>query len=364
MLDLFIGLKRVIKRRTCQIDNTAFRLHWLFTSVTLIGFSIILTARQYVGIPIDCMENNNLPDSMINTYCWIQSTFIISETQKKPDQAHYGVDNSVGSTSSLKYQSYYQWVCFILFFQGLFFYSPYYLWKFWEGGLIKAIAMGMRIALVTDEERGHKRRILLDYFHRHFGHHRFYAFKYFFCEFLCLVNVVAQFYFLDWFFDHEFFNYGPSVFTYSMDKNRTEISPMIKMFPRMTKCRFESYGSSGDINTYDILCMLPLNVVNEKIFIFVWFWLTTLFILFIFVIVYRIFIFAAFRLRPYFLKSRCTLSNTSSLRLICEKGNIGDWFVLYMLANNLDPIIIREITDEICERLSKDHPTSNTGQKS
>ena len=28
---------------------------------------------------------------------------------------------------------------------------PYYLWKVWEGGLMKSITMGMQIAILADE---------------------------------------------------------------------------------------------------------------------------------------------------------------------------------------------------------------------
>ncbi|XP_015795456.1 innexin inx1-like [Tetranychus urticae] len=376
MLDLFIGLKRVTKRRTVHIDNAIFRLHWLFTSVILIAFSILLSGRQYVGEPIHCMETNNLPKTMINTYCWIQSTFIIPEPKQTAKQvssapttsylsinqrasygetAHPWIRNSQGYTGNRKWQTYYQWVTFTLFFQGLLFYFPYYLWKLWEGGLIKTISLGMQIALITDEEKGHKRKIILDYFYRHFGHHRLYACKYFFCEALCLANVICQLYFTDWFFDGEFIDYGPLTVSYILSENRTSlVNPMIRMFPRMTKCRFQKYGDSGDISTYDILCMLPLNVVNEKIYLFLWFWYSILLILTVLLILFRLFIVICFSLRPYFLKSRCRLSKTKCLRLICARGNIGDWFLMYMLANNLDPLLIREITDGLGKKLERD----------
>ena len=48
--------------------------------------------------------------------------------------------------------------------------------------------------------------------------------------------------------------------------------PMIKIFPRVTKCTFYKYGSSGSIVNHDAICILALNVINEKIYIFLWFW--------------------------------------------------------------------------------------------
>jgi hypothetical protein len=51
---------------------------------------------------------------------------------------------------------------------------------------------------------------------------------------------------------------------------------MIYVFPRMTKCTFHKFGTSGNIEKHDALCILPLNIVNEKIYIFIWFWLLLL----------------------------------------------------------------------------------------
>ena len=44
------------------------------------------------------------------------------------------------------------------------------------------------------------------------------------------------------------------------------------VFPRAAKCTFESYGPSGTIQSFDALCLLPLNILNQKLFIIVWIW--------------------------------------------------------------------------------------------
>ena len=52
--------------------------------------------------------------------------------------------------------------------------------------------------------------------------------------------------------------------------------PMTRVFPRMTKCIYKKFGASGTIQTHDALCMLPINVINEKIYVFLWYWLVLL----------------------------------------------------------------------------------------
>jgi hypothetical protein len=39
---------------------------------------------------------------------------------------------------------------------------------------------------------------------------------------------------------------------------------MARVFPRMTKCIYKKFGASGTIQTHDALCILPINVINEK----------------------------------------------------------------------------------------------------
>lgn len=100
--------------------------------------------------------------------------------------------------------------------------------------------------------------------------------------------------------------------------------------------------------------MLTLNVVNEKIYILIWFWFAALFFLLMFVLLYRMLILVAWKWRSYFLIKRCTLSYFGDLNYICENGNIGDWFLLYMLGSNLDPLLMREVTEEMAARMRKD----------
>ena len=89
----------------------------------------------------------------------------------------------------------------------------------------------------------------------------------------------------------------------------------------MTKCTFHKFGTSGNIEKHDALCILPLNIgenelvnesyekiihisVNEKIYIFIWFWLLFLGFLSSLVIVYRIVIVFSPYIRAFVLRLR------------------------------------------------------------
>lgn len=364
VLNLFAGLKSLLKRRDVCIDNAVFRIHWFVTSMILVISSIIVSARQYFGNPIECIHTDKIPPNIINTYCWIHSTFTLPDALAKKIGSEVpfpGIDNSGQSNGERSYHSYYQWVCFVLFIQAIFFYTPHYLWKVWEGGLMKTVVMGLKIAILTEEERGKKKQILLDYLVRHMRTHRMYVFRYFFCEFLCLVNVVGQLYFMNHFVNGEFMDLGVRVLNQSISDQEQRQDPLVFVFPRMTKCTFRRFGVSGDVQSYDALCILPQNIINEKIYIILWFWFMFLAVMCGLVVIYRMFIAIFPVFRPFFLHARCRIASRHEINIVLRKTNIGDWFLLYMLGKNVDPVMFKEIVSEMAKKVEP--PVSDMNNK-
>ena len=39
---------------------------------------------QYIGNPIQCINDNDIPIHVINTYCWISTTFTIPSAFMRP----------------------------------------------------------------------------------------------------------------------------------------------------------------------------------------------------------------------------------------------------------------------------------------
>lgn len=69
-----------------------------------------------------------------------------------------------------------------------------------------------------------------------------------------------------------FLTYGTEVLKFSNMNQLERTDPMIAVFPRVTKCTFHKFGASGSIQKLDAMCVLALNIINEKIYIFLWFW--------------------------------------------------------------------------------------------
>ncbi|XP_012253835.1 innexin inx2 [Athalia rosae] len=352
MFDVFGSVKGLLKLDSVCIDNNVFRLHYKATVVILIAFSLLVTSRQYIGDPIDCIVDD-IPLNVMDTYCWIYSTFTIPNRVGRigTDVVQPGVASHIEGTDEVKYHKYYQWVCFTLFFQAILFYVPRYLWKSWEGGRIKMLVLDLNCPVVSDECKADRKKLLVDYFTTNMHTQNFYAFRFFLCEILNFVNVVGQIYFMDFFLDGEFTTYGSEVVRFTEMEPEDRVDPMSRVFPKVTKCTFHKYGASGTIQKFDGLCVLPLNIVNEKIYVFLWFWFIILAVLSGLSLAYRAAVVAGPKLRLILLRARARLSPHTQIEIIARNCQIGDWFVLYQLGKNIDPLVYKELVADLADKM-------------
>ena len=119
---------------------------------------------------------------------------------------------------------------------------------------------------------------------------------------------------------------------------------------QVSKCDFHRYGPSGTIEYYDVLCILPINVINEKIYIILWFWLIFLAAVSTAYIAFLLFVAMCPFIRVDILKSRLFAPVTRRVivsAISSEKTSwlqeLGDWLVLDMVFWNLDSTTNSEI---------------------
>lgn len=196
-----------------------------------------------------------------------------------------------------------------------------------------------------------KKKLLIDYLYSNLKQHNFWAYRYFFCEFLAFINVTGQIILLDKFFDGTFFTYGIEVMSFADRDQEDRIDPMIYVFPRMTKCTFHKYGTSGNIENHDVLCILPLNIVNEKIYIFIWFWFLVLGLLSFFVILYRFIIIFSPYIRAYVLRIRFRRVKKECIDAVIGRSYVGDWLLFYLLGQNIDSGAYKDVVHELAKKL-------------
>lgn len=223
----------------------------------------------------------------------------------------------------------------------------------------------LNIHTLAEPKKKEKKNWLVTWLYNHRNQNDIWALKYSLCEILNLVNVVLQLVFINWFVGGEFWQYGAAVLYYLQLDQWDRVDPMVKTFPKMTKCTFHRFGSSGDVMKFDNLCLLPLNIINEKIYVLLWFWLlfvlavTTLWLFWrlALILLPSLRYWALLRLSPLFSARKSGDATrddpTQNIEIICERLSYGDWFLLYMLGWNLHSLHFKEVLEGLAYRLDE-----------
>ena len=180
------------------------------------------------------------------------------------------------------------------------------------------LVMELNCPIVEDGAKSDRKKLLVEYLTCNMHNHTMYALKFFFCEVLNFVNVVGQIFFINYFLDYEFTTYGVRVFEFSQSASENRTDPMALVFPKVTKCTFNTFGASGSVQIHDAICVLPLNIVNEKVYVVLWFWLVILTIISGLAIVYRLFVVLFPALRTTLLRARARLAPAQQVKAIAK----------------------------------------------
>ena len=255
---LFLEFNRV------TIDNDTFKLFYRGTTSVLVVASVLSTCKQVFGDPISCEVHmgSGIKDDVLNSFCWMYSTFTIPPNYR-------GSCAKREQDPTALYNTYYQWVPLFLGFSAVLFCIPRLIWLMLEGGLMKFLSKGVHGKIVEDPSE--KKELLLDTFHSHL-HDRYnlYAFSFFFCEQLNGAVLVVAWFLTDRFLNWQFVFYGARVYAHyqllpSEERERFAANPMCEVFPRIAACNFVRYGSAGLQENQNAICVLSLNMINDKV---------------------------------------------------------------------------------------------------
>ena len=125
------------------------------------------------------------------------------------------------------------------------------------------------------------------------------------------------------------------------------------------------------LQVHNGMCVLTQNIVNEKIYLVLWFWYLFLGPVSVLYLCYRLItlMFHGVRYSLLYRKVRrkYDVDIQRSLEFVLAKGQIGDWFVLYQLSKNCNPYFYREFIKELAKDMrekpkkSKSNAGSSTG---
>ena len=138
-----------------------------------------------------------------------------------------------------------------------------------EGGLMKFLAKGATEKIV--ENAAEKRETLIKTFQEHL-HNKYnsYAAWFLCCEQLNFTVVISQWFITDRFLKYKFITYGPDVLKYynnPEEENQVQgkTNPMCDTFPRVASCDYVRYGTGGMQEVRSAICILGLNMINDKV---------------------------------------------------------------------------------------------------
>lgn len=388
LLATFSVLKDHVKLKVTQdsiaIDNMVFKLHYRITFLILLISTLLVTSKQFIGEHIRCIAGHGMSDdvvNVINTYCFFTSTYTVAKhlnasAVESGEIPHPGV-GPASSGDSVVHHAYYQWVPFVLFFQAILFYAPHYLWRNVEGGRLKALVSGLHMAslaihetplktengltIPSKDDRNEKILQMRHAFLNRIHLNRPWAYYLGLCEVLNFINVLVQIYFTDWFLGGAFLGLGQAVAHDGLDG---KVDALDVVFPKVTKCIFHKYGPSGTIQNHDALCIMALNVVNEKIYIFLWYWFIILSVITGLGLLWRILTMILHARSERFNKLVFSMAcpgkyNPWDVLTVTNECHYGDWVFLYYIAKNSDNYVFKELLQKLAEDLRQFQPLVN-----
>ncbi|ODM96559.1 Innexin inx2 [Orchesella cincta] len=350
------SFKAAFKLEAVKTDTVVFRLHYKLSIWLIFLYSI---AYVYVQLnnPISCMfANKNAigtnPDVM-NDFCWVHGAYSLSRSSTSGGQILSGVRGFTSEKETVTYHRYYIWMYFIIVCMIIMLQTPRQLWRCIESGVLKRLSDKIQTCtvLVRDEDIQKQEDNLAEYLICHMGYHKWYAFGFILCELLNTIVVVCLMIMLDVVTGHEFSMHGAASFTYINTPPIERTDPMSKAFPILGKCTFNKYGPSGNIVPYDGICVLPLNLINERAVVFFWYYFMTILTVDIIALVYRFVLGISRGIRVSILSVKTPMTLPEDVTFIVNKCTYSDWFILLQLSGCVEPVLFREVIEKFIQKV-------------
>ncbi|VIO85845.1 Innexin inx-3, putative [Brugia malayi] len=214
-------------------------------------------------------------------YCFIQNTYWVHFDDPVPEDVNDRHGAEIG---------YYQWVPIMLVLQALMFFIPEWIWKTLnkQSGLdldtivkgakslrsskcnerkkeLEKLASFVEECLEFDTPRHQKRFFCFNY---GYSLGSYVTLLYLLMKSLFLINIFSQFIILN-----NFLGTSHSLWGFQMLLDLWQGREWLDsgVFPRVTMCDFK-VRRLANIHRYSVQCVLMINMFNEKIYLFIWFW--------------------------------------------------------------------------------------------
>jgi hypothetical protein len=220
----------------------------------------------------------------VEDYCFVENTYYLPFERRIPTNTDERDEQML---------NYYQWVPFVLALMALMFHIPHFVWRsinFLSGLSVRAV-VSMAAEATNKDPEGRKDTVELTAAHMReamkiqeslsssanpltwlmsctTGHGWYIIICYVFTKLLFILNIVAQFYILLSFLGHDATFWGATILN---DLANTKEWHENGAFPRVTLCDF-NVRVLGNVQRFSVQCVLMINMFNEQIFLFLWWW--------------------------------------------------------------------------------------------
>jgi len=368
MAHLLQNLKDYFVLDEINIDNWTFKLFYKVSCALCMMGATIGVATQYFGDPISC-EFQGINSDLAQDYCWIHGSSYIPP-QYQASLKCIVSQEGVTSRDNAPDTAFYQWVTFMMAAQAALFYLPYKIWSSLEGGLIASFGTDAKTPVIISADARYDDGVVMEavvekfvkYFKSIFHHNSWYFGYFIACEFLNYLLLGVQFFLTDMFLNYKFSWYGWDTIAYYNHPYIDRVSmsgglrnPMCGVFPTEVSCNIPNIGAAGEAQSHNGLCVLTQNIINEKIYLVLWFWYAFLVPYSVLSLFYRVFtlFFESIRFGLIYkaIRHKYDKDIHKCLTYVLSKAQLGDWFVLYQLSKNCNPYFYREFVKELAIEL-------------
>lgn len=343
--------KHFIVKSKADVSTVVIKLH-RWTSILLSFCCILTTARQFFGDPIHCMlGGGSIPLKVFQSYCYMSGIFTFPVVSSNITEVHPGVSTGYvhagGMEKGTVYQNYYQWVCLILAAQACICYLPWAAWKGQENGIVQKLIAKVSQDPITEVSLSDQVSGLAEFLKDHKGWFNPKATKLLICEVVCVLLTTVQLYIMDLVLGGQFLGIGNDILELELLSRSLD-----KIFPKVVMCSMAYFGPSGGVVNNSGICTLPINIVNEKIYLVLWFWFLLLIVASLLCVTLQFILLFLPCTRYFLLQRKSPTSSSSHLWSIIKQFNYGDIVLLQLIAQNVDKSQFAELLSQLADHVT------------
>ena len=114
-------------------------------------------------------------------------------------------------------------------------------------------------------------------------------------------------------------------------------------------CSMNYIGPTGEPVQVSGMCTLPINIVNEKIYLIIWIWYILMIIISVICLLHQLTLLLAPYLRQLTLQRSSKNIPSNQIRRLTRRCTYGDFILLQILAQNLDSTQFNALLSHLCD---------------